>query len=219
MPLRPVITNQINVPNTISQPDNQECSFLIEKVAKVFSYKCCEVEDDKLRKGGDYVFTFTFGNMGECPAANESLTDSLTVENVGGVQLELRDYCELCGPYDLIVGGCFYNLSKEKYENKFLPIWLIEGNYELVVCPNSPINFYVFNYVTWDFEFTIPEHSTNDFTAIFQVEDIFCEGECKCPAIKQATKPTVDDLEFTKADIIERLKAETQAEIERILLG
>lgn len=219
MNLRPIITNKITVPDTISQPDSQECNFLIEKISKVFSYKCCEVEDEKLRKGGDYAFTFTFGNMGECPAREESVTDCITVQNIGGIQLKLMDYCEPCYPYTIFVSACVYNLRDERYEYKsLLNIGNIQGRYELVVCPSCPICFYVYNYVTRSFQFTIPAHSINNFAAIFQVEDIFCESDCRCTTCpRQPVEPKAEDVDLTKEQIADEIKAKAQKEIDEIL--
>ncbi|RDY24958.1 hypothetical protein CHF27_001805 [Romboutsia maritimum] len=204
------IINTLMVPESVSDPSKQSCTAAIEKLAKVFSYKCCEVEDGILSKGGDYAFTLTYGNMGECPE-DTTVSDCITVTDIGGIRLKLMDWCPPCSGYDIWMSGCFYYPVDGNYYCLNFPIWLIFAyGLQPIVCPDRPLCFYV--YFPGE-DFTINPHTIDTFAAIFQVEDIFC-NDCPCtcdfakaeiPSMKEMGL-SVDDLKLPKEELEAKLR-------------
>ncbi|HCQ5598794.1 hypothetical protein [Clostridioides difficile] len=176
------LINNLAVSNTTSEIDKQTCQVSVEGQVKIFSYKCCDAEDNILAKGKDYAFTLTYGNMGECPGTTQ-VTDCLSVTDIGGVQFKIMDVCGPCDNHKVYVGGCFYYPGADLYFCSYPFVYSIGFiklfNLEPVVCPESEICFYVFDGSSKDL--SLAPHSINTFGAILQAEDIFCE-DCPCRA-------------------------------------
>ena len=174
------LTNYLTVINTTSDPGKQTCQVDVDSPIKIFSYKCCDAEDDKVEKGKDYAFTLTYGNMGECEGTTR-VTDCLSVTDVGGIQFKLEDACEPCKGHTVYVGGCFYYPARDLYFCSYPFVYSIEiielFNLEPVVCPGNDICFYVFDNLSRDL--TLAPHTVNTFGVILQAEDIFCT-DCPC---------------------------------------
>ncbi|RDY24959.1 hypothetical protein CHF27_001810 [Romboutsia maritimum] len=205
------ITNTLNVLESISDPSKQSCISSIEKLAKIFSYKCCEVEDGILSKGGDYAFTLTYGNMGECPKYTV-IKDAITVTGIGGIRLKLMDWCPPCSGYNIWMRGCFYYPTDGKYYCTILPIWFVDLlGLETVVCPDHPLYFYVYFPST---PIRISPHTIDTFAAIFQVEDIFC-NDCPCTC-GGGGKSSVEEMGLSEEDL-KLSREELEAKLRKIM--
>ena len=172
------IVNNLYVTGTNSAAEAQSCTFDISSPAWLFSYKSCEVENGILRKGGDYAFTLTFGNMGEC-LGRSFVTDILRVRDIGGVQLKVMDYCGNCSGYIPFFFGFFYYPGEDEYFLGFVSLEeIMEYKLELVLC--NYFNMYVFMFDEENFTFYLPleAHTMECLGILFQAEDIFCDS---CP--------------------------------------
>lgn len=173
----PQITNNLNVFGTNSAAAAQKCTFNIASPAWIFSYKCCEVENGILSKGGDYAFTLTFGNMGECPGTS-FVWDVLSVKDIGGIQLKIMDVCGNT-EYDSYFLGLFYYPAKDNYFYSIFSLDIIlQYNLELVVTPFVPMFISLYDDVKNKFIVQLDSHTINCLGMLFQVSDLFCET---CP--------------------------------------
>lgn len=198
------LVNSLSVLHTISVPALQTCTVGIEKEVRIFSYKCCEGEHEPLGKGDDYAFTFTYGNMGECEGTT-TVTDCLSVTDIGGVQLKIMDICLPCYGHDIYVSGCvFIPLIGQYYCLPFLVSLesLKEYDIELVICPGVDLCFYIADGSSFDL--TMPPHSISSPAVLFQVEDIFCDA---CPCTCGYNGLSAIDRDNLKFGTIEDLKA------------
>lgn len=172
------IVNNLYVTGTKSAPKAQLCDSEIANSPWVFSYKCCEVEKGILSKGGDYAFTLTFGNMGEC-SKKSFITDVLKVTEIGGVQLKIMDYCENCKGYTPFFFGFFYYPRKDEYFLGFVSLdKIIEHKLELVLCTHLNMNIFLFDEKNCTFHLPLEAHTIECLGILLQVEDIFCDT---CP--------------------------------------
>lgn len=164
---KPVINNQLNVCGTTSDADNQLCVFDVENGAKIVSYKCCEVEDGKLHKGGDYMFSMTVANMGECVGITKIL-DVLSVKNVGKVHFKVMDKCR---PYYYKIWICGW--IKHPWSGWYWGCTPLYPGLEFKICDHIPAYIFVTYGWTWHRLYLEP-HSMLCFGAIFQTENINC---------------------------------------------
>lgn len=203
------IVNNLYVTGTNSATEDQSCAFDISSPAWIFSYKSCEVENGILSKGGDYAFTLTFGNMGEC-LGRSFVRDILSVRDIGGVQLKVMDYCGNYNGYVPFFFGFFYHPSVDKYFLRFVSLDEIkEYNLELVLCPY--FNMYVFMFDEQNSTFYLPleAHTMECLGVLFQVEDIFCDN-CPLFAGMQGARDrallTEEDLQLAPKQLDAKLK-------------
>lgn len=200
------IVNNLYVRNTNSTAETQSCTFDISSPSWIFSYKSCEVENGVLSKGGDYAFTLTFGNMGECPGRTV-IADTLRVTDIGGVQLRVMDYCGNCSGYTPLFFGLFYNPANDRYFVAFLSLEeIIEYNFELVILPYFPMNIFIY-----DNGFYIPlePHTIECLGLLFQVEDIFCDNYSlfsDVKGVKERELLTDEDLQLPPKELDVKLK-------------
>lgn len=201
------LVNNLSVFKTKSPAALQTCTVGLEKEVRIFSYKCCEGEHDPLGKGDDYAFSFTYGNMGEC-SGTTTVTECLSVTDIGGVQLKIMDVCPPCGNYDIYVFGCIFDPYSQQYFclNHLYSIEFLQSfGVELVVCPGVDLCFYVLD-ENYNFYLTLPPHSINTAAALFQVEEIFCDS-CPCPCGGGLKTMDVDNIKVgTKEDLEALLK-------------
>lgn len=163
----PVITNQLNVLGTTSDAQNQLCVFNVENGAKIVSYKCCEVEDGRLHKGGDYMFSMTVANMGECGGITKIL-DILSVENVGKVHFKVMDKCKPWG-YKIWICGWHKHFCGQWHWG-CTPLY---AGLEFVICDYLPAYVFVTKGFIWP-NLYLASHNMLCFGAIFQAENIHC---------------------------------------------
>lgn len=181
------ISNSLYVTNTNSASEAQTCTFDVSSPSWIFSYKCCEVENGILSKGGDYAFTLTFGNMGEC-TGRSFVTDRLSVDDIGGVQLKIMDICGNCNGYVPYFVGFFYYPVADSYFFGFLSLSeILEYNLELVICNYFPMYVFLYDDENNTFYLPLEPHTMECLGLLFQVENIFCDN---CPIFDaaQATK-------------------------------
>lgn len=190
------ISNSLYVTNTNSASEAQTCTFDISSPSWIFSYKCCEVENGILSKGGDYAFTLTFGNMGEC-TGRSFVTDRLSVDDIGGVQLKIMDICGNCNGYVPYFVGLFYYPVADSYFFGFLSLnEILEYNLELVICNYFPMHVFLYDDANNTFYLPLEPHTMECLGLLFQVEDIFCDN---CP-IFDAAQATKERQILTDAD-------------------
>lgn len=203
------IVNNLYVTRTQSSSEAQTCTFDISSPAWIFSYKCCEAENGILRKGGDYAFTLTFGNMGEC-TGRSFVTDVVSVDDIGGIQLKIMDICGNCNGYTAYFLGLFYYPADDYYFYSFFTLdEILQYNLELVLCPY--FDMYVFLYDDDNNTFYIPldPHTIDCLGLLFQVEDIFCDT---CPIFnggqggREKVILTEEDLKLAPKELDMKLK-------------
>lgn len=199
------LINKLNVLNTTSLETKQTCNVGVDPQVKIFSYKCCDAEDNLLQKGKDYAFTLTYGNMGEC-SGRTMVCDSISVNNIGGIQFKIMDTCGPCNGYDVWLRGSFYWPKEDVYIRDFgaIPLQLYEIlNLEPVVCKDKKFEIHILD---WDSNrrIEIGPHKINTFSAILKVENIFCED---CPDFYNTVSSSknegqdIKDIEFIDIDI------------------
>lgn len=205
----PQIVNNLYVTNSNSAAEAQTCTFEISSPAWAFSYKCCEVENGILTKGGDYAFTLTFGNMGEC-LGRSFVIDRLSVDDIGGVQLKIMDVCGNCNGYIPFFVGLFYYPAQDNYIYWFFTLdQILEYNLELVLCPYFNMYVFLFDDVNDTFYIPLEPHTINCLGILFQVEDIFCDN---CPVFsglqdgKEIVALTEADLKLPSRELDVKLK-------------
>lgn len=203
------IVNNLYVTSSNSASEAQTCTFDISSPAWVFSYKGCEVENGILRKGGDYAFTLTFGNMGEC-SGRSFVIDRLSVDNIGGVQLKIMDICGDCNGYIPIFVGLFYYPAIDKYIYWFFTLdQILENNIELVLCPYFAMYVILYDDDNNTFYIPLDPHTINCLGILFQVEDIFCDT---CPIFsgsqggREIVALTEEDLKLPARELDAKLK-------------
>ena len=196
------IINNLNVKSTKSVSDAQSCTFDISNSEWIFSYKCCEVEGDKLRKGGDYAFTLTFGNMGEC-LGKSFVTDILKVRDIGGVQLKIMDYCGNNGYITMFLGLFYYPGIDQYFFGAFSLEEIVEYNLELVICPRFNMYIAIFDEENETFYLPLEAHIMECLGILFQVEDIFCEKYDLFDSIQDAREKILieEDFELSPKDL------------------
>ena len=202
------IVNNLYVKGTKSPSNMQSCAFDISNSEWIFSYKCCEVENEKLRKGGDYAFTLTFGNMGEC-LGRSFVTDILKVRDIGGVQLKIMDYCGNCSEYVIVFFGLFYYPGTDRYFfGAFSLEQIIAYNLELVISPRSNMYIAIFDEENGTFYLPLDAHTMECLGILFQVEDVFCDNS-KLYDCMQGSKDrllTEEDLQLPAKELEFKLK-------------
>lgn len=195
------LSNELSVKHSISPEENQHCDVDIIGGPRIFSYKSCEAEYGDIKKGNDYAFTLTYGNMGEGKGRTR-VTDKLSVEGIHGVQFKIMNVCEPCGYHKVFVGGLFYCPGI----NQYFPLHFVSLRYinffnlELVASPTTPINFYVYDIKNYDRDLVLEPHSINTFGAILQVSDVFsnnypCHSSYKFDTVNDIGEIKILDLD------------------------
>lgn len=194
----PTITNKLYVKGTTSDAEDQICIFDVENGPKIVSYKCCEAEDGKLTKGGDYMFTITAANMGECEGYTK-INDILSINNVGMVHFKVMDTCEPSN-YKLWIYAYI------KYPTGWGWGWypLIPG-LEFKVIDNWPAYIYVKGY--YGYTIKLDAHEMLCIGALFQAENISCHGYYDEKDSVPAPPPFKEPTEEESKQIEETLKA------------
>lgn len=170
------IVNRLQVYNTKSK-GQQICSSYIPRPDWIFSYKCCEVEDGLLKKGGDYAFTLTFGNMGEC-RGRTSVWDYMRISGIGGVRMKPMDIAGDYEEYNIDFLGWFYYPANQNYYYLFISLEdIMNYGLEFVICQFTRIYIFVEDKFGI-FPITLEPHTIKTLGFLWQVEDVYCDN---CP--------------------------------------